>query len=75
MHYEPVLETCQEPYEGLGFERIMWLVGHDDYRPEIPANCPDVLRELIQKCWDKDREKRPEAEEILSKLDLYESGK
>ena len=69
------LETCQEPYEGLGFERIMWLVGHDNHRPAIPASCPDVLRELMQECWDKDREKRPEPEEILTKLDLYESSK
>ena len=68
------LETCQEPYEGLGFERIMWLVGHDNKRPEIPASCPDHLRELMQECWDKKREKRPDAEEILTKLESRKSN-
>ena len=70
------LETCQEPYEGLDFERITWLVGHDNYRPEIPTSCPDVLRNLMQQCWDKEREKRPDVDHIIDTLlELYESSK
>ena len=70
------LETCQEPYKGLIPERIMWLVGNDNYRPEIPATCPDVLGHLMRECWDREREKRPGADRIIDTLlELYESSK
>ena len=70
------LETCQEPYEGLDFERIIWLVGNDDYRPEIPASCPDVLENLMQQCWDKERDNRPDVDHIIDTLlELYKSSK
>jgi hypothetical protein len=27
--------------------------------PEIPEDCPPLLRELMEKCWKKDPEQRP----------------
>ena len=69
------LETCEEPYKGKGPERVMWIVGHDDVRPEIPENCHPILKELMQQCWNTDRHKRPDIDEILQQLELYEHSK
>ena len=62
------LETCQEPYEGKTLEHVMWKVGNDDLRPEIPNSCSPTYRQLMQRSWDKDRSSRPEIEEILDLL-------
>ena len=37
------LETCQEPYEGKTAENVMWKVGHEDERPEIPDSCSSTI--------------------------------
>ena len=39
-------------------------------RPTIRIETPDFLKELIERCWDANPEKRPTAEEILNTL-LY----
>lgn len=35
-------------------------------RPTIPSNVPEGLKQLIEKCWDVDPEKRPTFDEITS---------
>ncbi|GAA0138771.1 non-receptor serine/threonine protein kinase [Lithospermum erythrorhizon] len=37
-------------------------------RPEIPKNCPQILKELMNKCWNNNPSKRPQFSEILSML-------
>jgi serine/threonine protein kinase len=37
--------------------------------PEIPAEHGRVMRELIQKCWDLDPEKRPSFREIFARVE------
>ncbi|KAL2899313.1 Serine/threonine-protein kinase STY46 [Bienertia sinuspersici] len=37
-------------------------------RPEIPKDCPQVLRSLMMKCWNNCPSKRPQFSEILSVL-------
>ncbi|KAK9126729.1 hypothetical protein Scep_015575 [Stephania cephalantha] len=37
-------------------------------RPEIPKDCPPVLRSLMMKCWNSIPSKRPPLSEILSML-------
>ena len=37
-------------------------------RPTIPEDCPKSLCSLIERCWDKDPNVRPEFEEVLSEL-------
>ena len=69
------LETCQEPYPGMRPERVMWLVGFEKGRPQIPATCPPVLKDLMERCWDGDRNKRPGPEEIVKTLEEYLSSK
>ncbi|KAL6967721.1 hypothetical protein U1Q18_033530 [Sarracenia purpurea var. burkii] len=37
-------------------------------RPEIPKDCPQILRALMMKCWNNNPSKRPQLSEILSIL-------
>ncbi|XP_051132032.1 uncharacterized protein LOC127252067 [Andrographis paniculata] len=37
-------------------------------RPEIPENCPQILRSLMAKCWNNTPSKRPQFAEIVSTL-------
>lgn len=37
-------------------------------RPEIPKDCPQMLRSLMTKCWNNCPSKRPQFSEILSIL-------
>ncbi|CAN1201122.1 Serine/threonine-protein kinase STY17 [Linum perenne] len=37
-------------------------------RPEIPKECPQILRSLMTKCWNNVPSKRPQFSEILSVL-------
>ena len=53
---------------GIRSETVMFKVGSEGLRPEIPATCPPVLRDLMQRCWDGDRTKRPSVDEIIKIL-------
>lgn len=37
-------------------------------RPDIPKDCPQILRGLMMKCWNNIPSKRPQLSEILSIL-------
>ncbi|KAI4305342.1 hypothetical protein L6164_028713 [Bauhinia variegata] len=37
-------------------------------RPEIPKDCPQILKSLMTKCWNNNPSKRPQFSEILSIL-------
>lgn len=37
-------------------------------RPDIPKDCPQILRALMMKCWNNCPEKRPQFSDILSTL-------
>jgi hypothetical protein len=37
--------------------------------PEIPADCPQKLRELMEMCWKKEPDERPDFERICSILE------
>lgn len=37
-------------------------------RPEIPKDCPQVLRSLMQRCWNNNPAKRPQFAEIIAIL-------
>lgn len=42
---------------------------NEKMRPELPANIPAAMRELIELCWDQDHSRRPTAKEIIGRLD------
>ena len=62
------LETCEEPYKGNTTHQVMWKVGSEDVRPEIPETCPLAMKSLIQKCWHTDRYQRPDIENVIGYL-------
>ncbi|KAK9154015.1 hypothetical protein Sjap_001495 [Stephania japonica] len=43
-------------------------------RPEIPKDCPPILRSLMMKCWNSIPSKRPTLSEILSMLTRSNNG-
>lgn len=43
-------------------------------RPEIPKDCPQVLRNLMTKCWNSCPLKRPQFSEIQAMLLQSSSG-
>ena len=71
------LETAGEtPYKDIrNEERVKYMVGYEGLRPEIPEDCDEVLRAVMQQCWHKDRRERPDVEEILERLQSYLSSK
>ncbi|XP_072028182.1 mitogen-activated protein kinase kinase kinase 20-like [Amphiura filiformis] len=59
--------SCKRPYEGMRNEAVTYQVMSDDIRlrPKIPDDCPQFLRELMEKCWHQDRTQRPESSEVM----------
>ena len=63
--------TCQVPFKGMIQQHVMFKVSNDEYRPEIPPDCPTKLSQLIQECWQQDRRKRPGIDEVVSRLERF----
>ena len=56
--------------------QVVMLVGIEQKRPDLPADCPPPLRSLIEKCWDGDPRRRPSCAEIEKRTRLLlEQGK
>ncbi|KAG8633864.1 hypothetical protein MANES_18G144500v8 [Manihot esculenta] len=43
-------------------------------RPDIPKDCPQILKSLMTKCWDNSPSKRPQFSEILSILSRFSNN-
>lgn len=65
------------PYETLKIPSVAILVRvMRGTRPPLPPNCPPLLQNLIQSCWDGNREVRPTAAKIIELLgEFYEEFK
>lgn len=60
------LATCRFPFEGLKSHEIFNLVS-SGRRPELPPNLEGTpLKDLIQRCWDQDPNKRPNFDQIYN---------
>ena len=55
------------PYNGKNPYEIQVAVAEGE-RLLIPDNCPDDFKRLIERCWDGDRDQRPNIEEVLEDL-------
>eukprot|EP01087_Luapelamoeba_hula_P002734 TRINITY_DN1246_c0_g1_i1.p1 TRINITY_DN1246_c0_g1~~TRINITY_DN1246_c0_g1_i1.p1 ORF type:complete len:1072 (-),score=242.65 TRINITY_DN1246_c0_g1_i1:50-3265(-) len=66
--------TTKFPYEGMfnELDELVMAVAMDEERPEIPADCPVTLRDLIESCWATDPKSRPSFRRIL-KASLFDS--
>lgn len=40
-------------------------------RPPLPSSCPTAFRHLIRRCWSSNPDKRPQFDEIVSRLESY----
>jgi hypothetical protein len=60
--------TNQEPYEQIDELRISSMIRDSGLRPDLPEQCPKVLKEIMESCWELDPRDRPTFEEIEAKL-------
>ena len=60
--------TGKIPYEGKEFVAIVWYVCKENKRLEIPADCPDYIAELLNRCWFAEHKLRPDIHEVLAIL-------
>ena len=61
------LITLEMPMSKMKFQEIIRNV-INGYRPEIPPDVPNVYREMIERCWSQQPEKRPSFDEIVEDL-------
>lgn len=52
--------------------KIVFAVGTQELRPEIPKNCPSSYTELIVNCWNSDPLLRPTFKEIVERVQKLE---
>jgi hypothetical protein len=49
----------QEPHSGKDPLNVSKEIKEKGLTPEIPSDCPQKLRELMEMCWKKEPSKRP----------------
>jgi len=63
------VQTHREvPFSGMESFRIAWAVVENSHRLCIPAECPDTIKNFLNRCWEKEAKQRPLFPEILSQL-------
>jgi len=58
----------QEPHLDQDPLNVGKLIRDENLVPKIPADCPPLLAELMQMCWKRNPEERPDFEQICSIL-------
>jgi len=51
--------TGEQPFGGVGVEKLRELVAVQNLRPSIPADIDEDLSSLIRSCWNEDHSHRP----------------
>lgn len=62
------LITKQVPFASWKPVQIIWFIAGEGRRLPIPEDCPDIFRNIIERCWAEEPKKRPDFNEILSTL-------
>ncbi len=60
--------TRKQPFAGCNFMRVTLEV-LEGKRPQVPADCPQAYSKLMRRCWHPQPAKRPQMEDVLSRLD------
>ena len=55
-------------YLNLSLTDLRKQISCDNLRPNLPPTCPELLRTLIEECWDRDFTARPDFFEICERL-------
>ncbi|KAI3818734.1 hypothetical protein L1987_12551 [Smallanthus sonchifolius] len=61
------------PYKDMTPIQAAFAVVHKNLRPSIPDNCPPAMRALIEQCWSRNPEKRPEFWQVVKVLEEFET--
>lgn len=61
------------PFGGLTPVQIAFAVASKNLRPDIPEQCPQAMRLLIEQCWSLQPEKRPEFWQIVKALEQFQA--
>jgi serine/threonine protein kinase len=61
--------SWDEPHSDLNVMQVMSKVATDGLRPPINDNWNPIAKQLIQDCWQEDRELRPSFFECLQRID------
>jgi hypothetical protein len=59
----------REPFGDKDPWNISRRIRDEGLTPGIPKECPAVLRDVLQMCWQKDPEQRPSFEDIVVLLE------
>jgi len=60
--------TRKEPHHHMPPFQVIFAVGTQGLRPEIPKSTPRLLSKLISDCWAENPERRPSFNEIIARL-------
>jgi serine/threonine protein kinase len=61
--------TSEEPYPKRNWKGLVVDIVSSKLRPKLPPSCPQVLSELLERCWHPDSEKRPKFSYIRERLE------
>ncbi|XP_072036677.1 uncharacterized protein [Amphiura filiformis] len=62
------LWTGQYPHKGLEWQVIVMKVCNRGERLPIPDDCPEPIKQLIDRCWKTNWKDRPSIEEVISAI-------
>lgn len=60
--------TRKVPYDGMPPFKVIYAMGTEGIRPQVPPGMPFAYLKLMKKCWDDDASIRPEFSAILESL-------
>jgi len=63
-----IVAQC-EPHVDVDPNEVAILIRDEGLTPEIPSDCPEKLRQVMQLCWQQDPKQRPTMESIRSLLE------
>ncbi|KAL7098555.1 hypothetical protein ACP275_09G024400 [Erythranthe tilingii] len=65
------LLTALIPFDDMTPEQAAFAVCQKNARPPLPSSCPTAFRNLINRCWSSNPDKRPQFDEIVGILERY----
>ncbi|GAB2289542.1 hypothetical protein Dimus_023851 [Dionaea muscipula] len=63
--------TALIPFDDLTPEQAAFAVCQKNARPRLPRSCPAALRDLVNRCWAANPDRRPHFDEIVKILESY----